>query len=261
MTGTDLFLLFVAGLGGGVMNALAGGGTLLTFPSLLFLGQEAVVANATSAVALAPGALASMLGYRREVATHAAWLKTLALPSLVGGGVGAALLLRTSERVFADVAPVLVLFATLLFAVQGIVKRWFSTPADGPPPRPASRSVGRWSIAVGAQLLVALYGGYFGAGIGILMLAVLGFLGLSDIHAMNGLKNFFGFCIKSVAAATFVVQGAVAWPAALAVMAGATIGGFGGANFGRLIGQRRARIAVVVIGTAITIAMAWRQWG
>jgi uncharacterized membrane protein YfcA len=237
--------------GAGMMNAMAGGGTILTFPVLLLLGESGITANATSTVALLPGAAASMAGYRREVATHREWMTSLLLPSLVGGAIGSILLLRTPERSFERLAPFLILFATLLFLVQGIVARWSRSPHPG-----ASR--GRLAAASALQLGVAIYGGYFGAGIGILMLATLGFLGLSDIHAMNGLKNFFGMCINFVAAAYFVIRGAVDWPAAL-IMAGAAVaGGYGGARFARRIGRERARRAVVIIGFVITAILLAR---
>jgi len=195
--------MLVSAAGAGMMNAMAGGGTILTFPALLLLGESAITANATSTVALLPGAAASMAGYRREVQTHRRWLTSLLLPSLAGGAIGSILLLRTSERAFERLAPFLILFATLLFLSQGAVARWSGSPHS------ESLSRGRFAAASLLQFGVAIYGGYFGAGIGILMLATLGFLGLSDIHAMNGLKNFFGMCINFVAAGYFIFRGAV----------------------------------------------------
>ena len=232
------------------MNAMAGGGTLLTFPTLVFLGMPAIAANATSTVALLPGAAASMAGYREEVARNRGWLKTLFLPSLLGGTLGSVLLLRTPEQTFEMLAPVLILFATVLFMLRGFLARRFSSAAPSP---------GRWAVAMLLQFGVAVYGGYFGAGIGILMLALLGFLGLTDIHAMNGLKNFFGVCINGVAAGYFILQGAVSWPEALILAVGAILGGYGGARFARVIGQEKARAAVVVSGLLVTALLAWQQ--
>src|SRR5687767_189866 len=254
MTPLEAVGLAAAAAGGGVMNALAGGGTLLTYPALLLAGETAIAANATSTVALLPGALASVFGYRREVAEHRHWLKTLIVPSLVGGAAGSALLLRTPERAFAALAPWLILFATGLFMLQGAVRRG---AAAGPVPGPG---FGRWAAASLAQLAVAVYGGYFGAGIGILMLAVLGFLGLRDIHAMNGLKNFFGFCINAVAAAYFVWRGAVNPEAAAVMIAGAIAGGYAGARFARWIGPERARAAVIVVGLLTTALLLAQRW-
>ncbi|HZI94349.1 MAG TPA: sulfite exporter TauE/SafE family protein [Patescibacteria group bacterium] len=254
MTPGQIAVMVAAAAGGGVMNALAGGGTLLTFPVLVLLGEPSIQANATSTVALLPGAAASMVGYRREVATHREWLKTLFIPSLAGGAVGSMLLLRTPEKAFAHLAPFLVLFATLLFLLQAVLAGRFGPTL--PRPRDAS---GMLVLMMCLQFGVAVYGGYFGAGMGILMLVILGFLGVRDIHAANGLKNFFGMCINGVAAGYFIFRGVVNWPAALVMILGATIGGYTGARLGRHIGKEKARAAVVVIGFAITGILLWQS--
>ncbi|HSM50492.1 MAG TPA: sulfite exporter TauE/SafE family protein [Thermoanaerobaculia bacterium] len=260
MTAWQLLALTASAAAGGFMNALAGGGTILTFPTLILLGVPAIQANATSTVALLPGAAASLAGYRREVATHRPWLRTLLLPSLLGGALGSVLLLATPERTFAALAPWLVLFATLLFLFQVVTSRRREGATDettAPVPRLADRLL----LATVCQFAVAVYGGYFGAGIGILMLVILGFLGLSDIHAMNGLKNFFGICINGLAAGYFIWRGAVIWPLALVMLAGAVAGGYCGARFARRIGRERARIAVVAIGFFVTAVLLWQRAG
>lgn len=254
MTPLQVAALIASSFGAGVMNAMAGGGTILTYPTLLFLGQSAITANATSTVALWPGGAASMYGYRREVAEHREWLSVLFLPSLLGGALGAVLVLKTPAKTFEHLVPFLILFATVLFMVQGVVSRWTGSGQGQEAPRTRARLVG----AVLFQFGVAVYGGYFGAGIGILMLAVLGFLGLSDIHAANGLKNFFALCINGLAAAYFIVRGAVHWPAALVMIVGATLGGYAGARFARSIGKEKARAAVVVIGLAVAVVLLLR---
>lgn len=331
MHATQTVTLIAAAFGGGLMNAMAGGGTILVFPALLFIGEPAITANATSTVALLPGAAASLAGYRREVVTHLDWLKTLLLPSLLGGALGSVLLLRTPEESFARLAPVLVLFATVLFMVQGLVARragrrdqaagrrgrqeeegrpgggaaaptgdegrlpaavgqpaeragssagasgmigassarGLPVTADGQRSRGSQQDArengdehlprGRWLAASLFQFAVAVYGGYFGAGIGILTLAVLGFLGLSNIFAMNGLKNFFGFCINGVAAAYFIFCGRVVWPIALVLMVGSITGGYGGALLARRIGKEKARASVVVIGLLVTVILFWQN--
>jgi len=252
--------LVASAVGAGAMNAMAGGGTILTFPTLIFLGMPAIAANATSTVALLPGAAASMAGFRDDVVRHKEWLKTLFVPSLLGGALGSILLLRTPERIFAHLAPVLILAATLLFMARGALARRFLPGREAASePKPSNLSRGRWTVAVLLQLAVAIYGGYFGAGIGILMLALLGFLGLQDIHAMNGLKNFFNLCINSVAAGYFILRGAVSWPVALVLAVGAILGGYGGARFSKRIGQEKARTAVIVIGFLVTAILAWQQ--
>lgn len=257
MTPAQSLILAASAFGAGVMNAMAGGGTILTFPTLVFLGMPAVGANATSTVALLPGAATSMAGYRREVSANRGWLRTLFLPCLLGGMLGSVLLLRTPEKTFQHLAPVLILFATILFMLRGVLAKRFG-PKTGNPDA-ADLPPGRFMTAALLQFAVAVYGGYFGAGIGILMLALLGFLGLTDIHAMNGLKNFFNLCINGVAAAYFVIQGAVSWPEAAVLAVGAALGGFGGAYFARRIGQEKARAAVVVIGLLVTALLAWQQ--
>jgi uncharacterized membrane protein YfcA len=258
-----ILLLIAAGGGAGVMNALAGGGTILTYPALLLLGLDAITANATSTVALLPGAAASLYGYRREVRPFIAWLRVLVLPSLVGGALGSWLLLRTPEKSFAALAPFLVLFATVLFLLQGW---WTGRRAAGSAGlvvaarAPAGVPRGLLQLAIVAQLAIAIYGGYFGAGIGILMLAVLGFLGLGDIHAMNGLKNVFGFAINVVAATVFLASGSAHLPTAAVTMVGAIVGGYGGARLARRIGRDAARRAVVAIGVLVAVLLFLRNF-
>jgi uncharacterized protein len=255
LTPLQILALVAASLGAGVMNAMAGGGTILTFPTLLLVGLPSIAANATSTVALLPGSLASLYGYRDEVRQNPGWLRTLFLPSLIGGTLGSILLLRTPEKVFAALAPLLILFATVLFMVQGVLSRRAPRTVNDP----TGLSRGRLTAASLLQFGVAVYGGYFGAGIGILMLALLGFLGMSNIHAANGVKNFFQLCINAVAAAYFIYKGAVVWPAALVIVGGATLGGYGGARFAQRIGKRKARAAVIVIGLAVTAILFWLQ--
>ena len=261
MTPAGILVLAAAAFGAGAMNAMAGGGTILTYPTLVFLGLPAITANATSCVALLPGGVASLAGYRREVREHRRWLRTLFLPSLIGGAIGSVLLLRTPEKTFAFLAPLLILFATVLFMLQGFFAKRASRTSATEEADPSTIPSGRMATAVFLQLGVATYGGYFGAGIGILMLALLGFLGLSNIHAANGIKNVFNLCINAVAATYFILKHAVAWPQALVVIAGATLGGYGGAYFARSIGKEKARAAVVVIGLMVTAILVWQQVG
>jgi uncharacterized membrane protein YfcA len=252
VTAFEIAVLLLASAGAGAMNAMAGGGTILTYPSLVFLGLDPIRANATSTVALWPGAAASLAGYKEDVRRYKDWLLRLMLPSLAGGTLGAVLLLRTPAKTFGDLAPFLILFATGLFLLQGILSRptgRASPGEDGPV------GGGRLAAAVLLQFATSVYGGYFGAGMGILMLAILGFLGIPDIHAANGLKNFFGMCINGVAALYFIWRGAVVWPFALVMIVGAIAGGYGGARFARWIGKERARAAVVVIGLAVAAAL------
>ncbi|HEX4936141.1 MAG TPA: sulfite exporter TauE/SafE family protein [Gemmatimonadaceae bacterium] len=243
----------MAAAAGGAINSVAGGGTLLTFPALIGLGVPALTANATSTVALWPGAVGSMLGYLGELRGARSWAIRFAIPSLLGGFVGARLLLVTPADRFDALVPWLVLGATMLFLVQRPAMRWLRAHAPGHAAGEASADPARRPppfSALGYQFLVGVYGGYFGAGIGILMLAALGFMGFTNIHRMNGLKNWGGLCINLVAAATFALSGLVDWPVAVAMAIGAAAGGYGGSRLAQRVAQDRVRQLIVVIGFA-----------
>jgi uncharacterized membrane protein YfcA len=265
MEAIRLLLVVLAAAVGGAINSIAGGGTLVTFPALVGLGVPAIVANATSTVALWPGAVGSIFGYRDELAGASGWAIRFAVPSLLGGLVGALLLLRTPEERFDAIVPWLVLGATLLFLIQrplmAAIRRRISPEATGhrPEDRPSHQSRVTshendpatrppTTALLLFQFAVAVYGGYFGAGIGILMLAALGFMGFSNVHRMNGLKNWGGLCINVTAATTFAILGLVNWPVAITMAVGATAGGYAGSRLAQRVSQQAVRSAVVVIG-------------
>lgn len=235
---------FASAFGAGAINSVAGGGTLLSFPTLIWLGLNSVSANATSTVAIWPGSLGGMWGYRSELRTADKRMLTLTVPSLIGGVFGALLLRFTPPTLFDALVPFLILFATILFMAQEAVQRMFKIGQ--------SQSIGG---AVIFQFFVALYGGYFGAGIGILMLAALSIMGLTDIHQMNGLKNFFALCINGVAAIYFMVAHMVEWPYVLVMAAGAVAGGYGGAGLARRLGRAVVRKIVIGIGFAMALSL------
>lgn len=252
MDAIRLLLVVMAAAIGGAINAIAGGGTLVTFPALIGLGVPAIVANATSTVALWPGAIGSMYGYRHELAGVRAWAVRFAVPSLFGGLLGALLLLRTPGERFDQIVPWLVLGATLLFVVQRpLMASLRKRGADGPPVDPASQPPGLTLLLF--QFGIAVYGGYFGAGIGILMLAALGFMGFTNIHRMNGLKNWGGLCINVTAAVTFALMGLVNWPVAVAMAIGSTLGGYAGSRLAQRVSQESVRLTVIVIGFAASV--------
>jgi uncharacterized protein len=232
----------------GAVNAVAGGGTLISFPTLLFLGVGPVVANATNAVALWPGNAAGAVGFRNELAHTRRWLVLLLPPSIVGGLIGAVILLHTGAALFRTIAPFLILLATGLLAAQGSITSRMSHM------NPNTSAAFRWS-AIGFQFMVGIYGGFFGAGIGILMLAALGLLGVGDIHQMNGLKNVLAVCINGIAAVYFVVSGAVVWSFALVMAAGAIAGGFTGASVARHLSEAVVRRFVIVIGISVAVIL------
>lgn len=252
MDAIRLLLVVVAATLGGAINAIAGGGTLVTFPALVGLGIPAIIANATSTVALWPGAIGSMYGYRRELAGARSWAVRFAAPSLIGGLLGAVLLLRTPGERFDQIVPWLVLGATLLFVVQRpLMAALGKRGADLPPVDPASQPPSLTLLVF--QFGIAVYGGYFGAGIGILMLAALGFMGFTNIHRMNGLKNWGGLCINVTAALTFALLGLVNWPVAIAMAIGATIGGYVGSRLAQRVAKESVRLTVIVIGFAASL--------
>jgi uncharacterized protein len=240
---------FASAFAAGAINSVAGGGTLLTFPTLVWLGLNSVAANATSTVAIWPGSLGSMWGYRKELRSADPRLLALTAPSLIGGIAGALLLRFTPPSIFDALVPFLILFATVLFMVQETVQRMFKTGDT-------RHHSAKWLAgAIVFQFFVALYGGYFGAGIGILMLAALSILGLTDIHQMNGLKNFFALCINGVAALYFVFAHMVQWPYVLVMVAGAIAGGVGGAGLARRMGRTAVRQVVIGIGFAMALSL------
>ena len=253
------FLIGVASFLAGVMNSIAGGGTLLTFPSLIALGLSPLAANATSTVALVPGALTSMAGYRDELTGAGRWATGLTLPSLLGGGLGAWLLLHTPAATFGLVVPWLVLSATALFVVQRPLLRWSRRHTGTTHDDAALSAAGPTPILLAWQFLIGIYGGYFGAGVGILMLAALGFMGFSNLHRMNGLKNWGGFCMNVIAAAGFALSGIVNWPVALSMAALAMAGSYIGSRGAQRIPQHYVRWLVVVIGGVSGVWLFARQ--
>lgn len=233
---------------GGAVNAIAGGGTLLTFPALLGLGVPAISANATSTVALWPGSIASLMGYRRELVGIERWAARLAIPSVFGGMVGAGLLLVTSEERFREIVPWLVLCATLLFALQGPVMVWLRQRPEATTDTAIARAFNPSFAMLASQFGVGVYGGYFGAGAGIVMLGVFGLMGLTNIHQMNGLKNINGICFNGVAAIAFAVMGLVNWPIALVMAVGSSAGGYAMSGLAQRVPQAWVRHAVTMIG-------------
>ncbi len=239
-------------MGGGMINSIAGGGTLLTFPALIALGVPSVVANATSTVALWPGSLTSFWGYREAIRPIRPWWLHWAIPSLAGGITGALLLIRTPEARFNALVPWLIWGATALFVLQRPMMRWIGghsrthteVESEAPPRRYLLYQFG-----------VSVYGGYFGAGAGILMLAAFEMMGLRNIHTMNGLKNWCGLNINAIAVAVFVVSGIIIWPMALAMAVGAMAGGAIGSRMAQRVGQVWVRRAVVAIGIGSGVAM------
>ena len=230
----------------------------MTFPTLLWIGVDPIRANVTCTVALWPGSLGAMIGFRRELGDSRRWMLLLGAPSVAGGLIGACLLLLTPSRVFASIVPFLILFATALFAAAEPITRRLAVNSVAARGSEGSPARSWWVGAMVFQFVVAIYGGYFGAGMGILMLAAMGLMGLTDIHQMNGLKNFFAVCINIVAAAYFIASGRVEWTFAVVMVVGAIAGGYGGAGLARKLGRRFVRRSVIVIGLGMAVALLFR---
>jgi uncharacterized membrane protein YfcA len=248
-------IIVIAAFAAGAVNSIAGGGTLLSFPALVWIGVNPVMANATNTFALWPGSFAAMVGFRRELANVRRWLLLLTIPALLGGATGGVLLLHTSMATFTRLVPFLILGATLLLAGQELITRRLGLVA-----RAHEKPSARWiTIVIVFQFLVGIYGGYFGAGIGILILAALGLIGLTDMHEMNGLKNLLAICINGVAAIYFAWSGAVMWKDGFIMAVAAIIGGYLGARVARRLGRTFVRRSVVVIGLAMGIALFFKR--
>ncbi len=235
----------------GVMNSVAGGGTLLTFPALTALVSPAV-ANGTSTVALLPGSFAGSLGYRKELWESRRFVLRMIAPSVVGGFLGAWLVGKNQER-FAELVPWLILTAAVLFVVQAPLSKWVKRRAAEEGAHP-DHEPGWFTqvLVIGFQFLVAVYGGYFGAGIGILMLSALGFMGVGDIHRMNAVKTFLAAGINAAAVVKFVGDGLVDWKLAWPMAVAAVVGGYAGARVARRLPASYVRYAVIVIGFGLS---------
>ena len=251
----SFLIVFIAAFVAGAINSVAGGGTLLTFPALVWIGLPSTVANATSTVALVPGSLGGVWGYRHDIPGLPPSTYALIVPGVLGGIAGAVLLVLTPTEVFDRLIPFLILFATLLFMLQEPVQRAIKTTGKA---HAGSRG---WLIgAMVFQFFVSVYGGYFGAGMGILMLAAFGIMGFTDIHQMNGLKSFLALCVNGVAAMYFIWYHMVSWPFALVMAVGATAGAVSGAGMARRLGPKAVRKVVIGVGFTMAAGMLIKMY-
>lgn len=253
MTIQTAIFLFFAGALGGALNSVAGGGSFISFPALLFSGVAPIAANATNTVALWVGTIASGGAYRKHLDLSRRVMVPLAATSVIGGIAGAYLMLHTPAQTFLRVLPWLMLGATLLFMFGRQLAR-----SGGSVERDASTNA--LAIAALFELIVAVYGGYFGGGIGILNLAMLAALGMTDIHAMNALKVVLGGIINGIAVVTFVVAGAVVWKQCGVMTAGAVLGGYFGAHYAQKLPGAWIRGFVIAVGTGMSAYFFWRGY-
>lgn len=245
----DCFLIFAAGIAAGAINAVAGGGTFIAFPTLVFTGISPLVANATCTVAVWPAAIASTFAYRKELSESRKILPVMLSIGFIGGAIGAMLLLRTPEKHFAALIPWLMLLATTVFICGKSLNKALGRFVGE---HPTSQQV-RTLLSYLLQMAVAIYGGYFGAGMGILTLAVLQVLGMTHIHLMNALKITIGAAINTIAVVIFIVAGIVAWPQAIIMLAGGIIGGYWGAHLSLKVSPETVRRIVMVIAVTTTV--------
>ena len=235
-------ILFLVAVVAGAINSVAGGGSFLTLPALLFTGVTPVVANATSTLGMWPGSLASAVAYRRELGMRTRWVAPLVAVSLLGGFLGAVLLVRTSDTSFMRLLPWLMLLAASTFTFGNLVRSAL----------PLEQLHGNLLLVLALQFGIAVYGGYFGGGMGIMMLASFSLAGMIDMHEMNGLKTLLGAAINALAMVQFVITGVVAWSPGLVMIAGSILGGYVGAAVARKVNQRWVRAVVIVIAWTMT---------
>lgn len=268
----NFVILFIAAFLAGTLNSVAGGGSFIGFPALVYTNVPTIQANTTNTMALWPGSLAAAWALRKELfLQNRTMLLILGITSLVGGTGGAYLLLSTPQATFEHLIPFLMLAATLLFAVSPLVNARVKELAahrqkilaerrqQAGVALPQTQSTGAYSskyalagIAL-LQLIISIYGGYFGGGIGILMLAALGVMGMENIHEMNAVKNALATCINGVAVVIFILRGAIVWPDALLMIVAAIIGGYGGAYYARKLDPRFVRVFVILVGCTMTL--------
>ena len=244
----DILLLLSAAFGAGILNTIAGGGTFLTFPALVFVGIPPVVANATSTVAVLPGYLGGALGYRTEVAAFdRRQFIRLTLIALLGGAVGAGLLLISSDAAFSALVPFLLLIATLVFLFGQRVRDFAARHAKGVTP-----------FGFVGMFLVSIYGGYFNGGLGIILLALFALWGMTNIHQMNGLKTAMSFILSVISVAIFAGAGIIEWTAGLMMMVASTLGGYAGAPISRALPMPVIRAVIGAVGFIMSAVFFWR---
>lgn len=238
----DLTIILLAAFFAGVLNTIAGGGTFLTFPALVFIGVPPVVANATSAVAVFPGYLGGALGFRNELGQfETKKIIRLVLITFAGGLIGSLLLLISSNKAFSLIVPFLLFAATLAFLFGDRIRDWA-----------AHKNRAVTSFGGIGLLLVSIYGGYFNGGLGIVLLALFALWGMTNIHEMNGLKNGLSFALSAISVAVFAIGGLVEWPHALAMMLASTLGGYAGAPIARALPKTTVRLIIALVGFSMS---------
>ena len=244
----DTLILIAAAFGAGILNTVAGGGTFLTFPALVFIGLPPVMANATSTVAVFPGYFGGAMGFRAELqAFDRKRLYRLIAITLAGGLVGSGLLLVSSNEAFSVVVPFLLLGATFAFLFGDRLRRWAASKARTMTPEGAL-----------GLFMVAIYGGYFNGGLGIVLLALFALWGMTDLNRMNALKSGLSFLLSAISVAVFATAGLVAWPQAVVMMIAATVGGYAGAPLARALPKTVVKGVIATVGFTMSAVFFWR---
>ena len=247
MTPIEAIAIVVAGMAAGALNAVVGSGSLITFPTLLALGYPPIVANVSNTIGLVPGGVSAAVGYRRELVGQSGRIRRLGVAAVLGGLTGAGLLLVLPESVFFRLVPVLIIVACVLVALQPRITRALAarTPAD---------TEHRRLLALGVYL-TAVYGGYFGAAQGVILISILAILVVDDLQRLNGLKNVLVAMVNGVAAIVFILVAPVSWPVVVLIAFGSVIGGQIGAHFGRRVRPDVLRAAIVLVGMTVAIRL------
>jgi uncharacterized membrane protein YfcA len=250
----DFVLIALAAMAAGFVNAIAGGGTLISFPALIGVGVAPVAANVTNTVALVPGYLGATFAQLKDLSGQERRLRLLLPTAVLGGVAGGALLLNTSERLFSFLVPYLILLAAFLLAIQDWVRSWVAQRIEASGGSAADEA---WSI--GPVFLASIYGGYFGAGLSVIILAVLGLVLDDTLTRLNGLKQIVAFAVNVAAAIFFLFSGQVVWPAALVMAAGSVVGGLLGGKLARFVRPRTLRMVVVTIAVIVALVYLVRR--
>jgi len=248
-----IVILVIGGVGGGIISSLVGGAALVTYPALLSIGLPPIIATVCNLVALVPGNFLAALYDHTNLPPRDRAFVGLVAASLLGALLGALVLLVTPERLFAYFVPVLLAFATVLFAFSGRISTWVRA-------RAVSSGAKRWSHSLSVIFPVSFYGGYFGAGVGVLLLGVLSIGTDGDYRAANTTKNLVTSLNSGVAALVFIAQGAVVWQPTLIMLAGALVGSVIGARIAQIVPQAIMRVVITIVGAVLTVAFAWRYW-
>ncbi|MBL0318915.1 MAG: sulfite exporter TauE/SafE family protein [Alphaproteobacteria bacterium] len=256
----EFLILLGTGMVSGGLNAIVGGGSFLSFPVLIFLGIPPIEANATSTVALWPGTCASLWAFRKELFNQTRLMKFVIPLSFIGGGIGALILISLSNEHFANIVPMMLILATCLFSFRDPIIRTFRRIPKEDASQPTAPTFFYWLMVIATQLMISTYGGFFGAGMGILFMAFFSIIGIQNMHEINAIRNGSAACINSIATVIFCMAHKVMWMQMVVMGTGAIVGGFLIAHYSRGIPSNLVRLGVIVASWSITGYFLWKEW-